>query len=148
MIQEADGHVLPESSAILKYLAQKYSVAGHFYPGDAPDEHCSPGVPTIYRTEHGSNSVVPVSHSTCIAQRASRRTEFCIRCHSGNLQQRARVDSALDWHHWAVRRGAAGQVWNRILAPMSGQGGSEDVAEASVGILRQALQVRTGLVAL
>lgn len=58
------------------------------------------------------------------------------------------MDSALDWHHWAVRRGAAGQVWNRVLALMSGQGGSEDVAEASVGILKQALQVRTGLVAL
>ena len=62
------------------------------------------------------------------------RNEVCIRCHSGNLRQRARVDSALDWHHWAVRRGAAGQVWNRVLALMSGQGGSEDVAEASVGI--------------
>ena len=35
------------------------------------------------------------------------------------------------------------QVWNRVLAPMSSQHGSEDIAEASVGILRQALQVST-----
>ncbi len=33
------------------------------------------------------------------------------------------------------------QVWNRVLAPMSGQQGSEAIAEGSVGILKQALQV-------
>ena len=33
------------------------------------------------------------------------------------------------------------QVWNRVLAPMSGQHGSEAIAEGSVGILKQALQV-------
>ena len=33
------------------------------------------------------------------------------------------------------------QVWNRVLAPMSGQSGSENIAAASVGILKQALQV-------
>ena len=32
-LQEADGYVLPESSAILKYLAQKHHVADHWYPG-------------------------------------------------------------------------------------------------------------------
>lgn len=32
-LQEADGFVLPESSAILKYLAQKHQVADHWYPG-------------------------------------------------------------------------------------------------------------------
>ena len=38
------------------------------------------------------------------------------------------------------------QVWNRVLAPMSGQHGSEDIAEGSVSILKQALQVSTELI--
>lgn len=33
--QEADGHVLPESCAILRYLAQKHSVTDHWYPGES-----------------------------------------------------------------------------------------------------------------
>lgn len=32
LLQEADDYVLPESSAILKYLAQKHHVADHWYP--------------------------------------------------------------------------------------------------------------------
>lgn len=34
ILQEADGFVLPESSAILKYLAQKHQVADHWYPSE------------------------------------------------------------------------------------------------------------------
>ena len=41
----------------------------------------------------------------------------------------------------------AGQVWNRVLAPMSGQKSSEEVAEGAVGILEQGLQVRYMLLA-
>ena len=29
--------------------------------------------------------------------------------HAADLRQRARVDAALDWHHWSIRRGAAGE---------------------------------------
>ncbi len=32
---------------------------------------------------------------------------------AGNLRQRARVDAAMDWHHWTARRGAAGQVCSK-----------------------------------
>lgn len=32
-------------------------------------------------------------------------------------------------------------MWNRVLAPMSSQKSSEEVAEGAVGILEQALQV-------
>ena len=32
-LQEADGFVLPESCAILRYLAQQHKVASHWYPG-------------------------------------------------------------------------------------------------------------------
>ena len=63
MIQEADGHVLPESSAILKYLAQKFSVAGHFYPGDAPDEHCSQECPL-----YTGQSMAPIQWFPCEPQ--------------------------------------------------------------------------------
>lgn len=38
----------------------------------------------------------------------------------------------------------SGQVWYRVLAPMGGLPGSEDVAEGAVDILKQALQVRAG----
>ena len=31
--QEEDGFVLPESCAILRYLAQRHQVADHWYPG-------------------------------------------------------------------------------------------------------------------
>ena len=31
--QEEDGFVLPESCAILRYLAQRHKVADHWYPG-------------------------------------------------------------------------------------------------------------------
>lgn len=89
-LQDEDGFCLPESCAILRYLAAKYRVPDHWYPGDA---------------------------------------RLC-----------ARVDAALDWHHMTIRRGCTAQIWNRILAPMSGQPSSKEQARDGESTLRKALQ--------
>lgn len=62
-------------------------------------------------------------------------------CAPGDVRLRARVDAALDWHHMTIRRGCTAQVWNRILAPMSGQPSSEAVAKDGEAVLKNALQV-------
>mmetsp|Transcript_18101 Transcript_18101/g.51065 ORF Transcript_18101/g.51065 Transcript_18101/m.51065 type:complete len:244 (-) Transcript_18101:109-840(-) len=56
--------------------------------------------------------------------------------------ERARVDSALDWHHTTLRRGAAGLVFAKYIAPRLGQQQHNAAAEAEAAtkVLRPALR--------
>ena len=89
-LRERDGFVLPESSAILKYLAARHGVPDHWYPSEP--------------------------------------------------RARARVDAALDWQHFTIRRGAAGVTWNALVARNMGMNTSPETARAMLGVLRGALQ--------
>jgi len=86
---ERDGFVLPESSAILKYLADRHTVADHWYPRE--------------------------------------------------LRARARVNAALDWHHFSLRRGAAGVTWFSLIARNMGMKTDPGMARAMLGVLKGAL---------
>ena len=86
---ERDGFVLPESSAILKYLADRHAVADHWYPRE--------------------------------------------------LRARARVNAALDWQHFSLRRGAAGVTWFSLIARNMGMKTDPGMARAMLNVLRGAL---------
>ena len=86
---ERDGFVLPESSAILKYLADRHTVSDHWYPRE--------------------------------------------------LRARARVNAALDWHHFSLRRGAAGVTWFSLIARNMGMKTDPGMARAMLGVLKGAL---------
>lgn len=91
-LREADGFGLPESSAILKYLADRHrvSVPDHWYPAE--------------------------------------------------LRARARVNAALDWYHGTVRRGAAGVMWNALIAKNVGMQLSRETAKSMLGVLKGSLK--------
>ena len=91
-LREPDGWGLPESSAILKYLADRHraKVADHWYPTE--------------------------------------------------LRARARVNAALDWYHGTVRRGAAGVIWNALIARNMGLPLSRETARVMLGVLEGSLK--------
>lgn len=62
--------------------------------------------------------------------------------HIGDARHRARIDSAMDWHHNNIRRGSAGIVFNRIIAPRLGQQINSAAAEDAEKLLIEALKVQ------
>lgn len=57
----------------------------------------------------------------------------------GDLSKRAKIHSVLDWHHSNLRRGAAGLVFNTLLAPIKGLPLNPQVAKESEQILIRSL---------
>ncbi|XP_059276149.1 glutathione S-transferase T1-like [Lycium ferocissimum] len=56
-----------------------------------------------------------------------------------DLYKRAKVDSVLDWHHSNLRRGAAGYVFNTVLAPAFGLALNPQAAAESEKVLKTSL---------
>ncbi len=48
----------------------------------------------------------------------------------------------MDWHHSTVRRGCAGLVFNRVVAPWDGKPADAKAADDAQAVLIAALQVR------
>ncbi|CAH1451416.1 unnamed protein product [Lactuca virosa] len=57
----------------------------------------------------------------------------------GDVSKRAKIHSVLDWHHSNLRRGAAGVVFNTILAPLNGIPSSPQAAKQAEKILMKSL---------
>ncbi|KAI3707013.1 hypothetical protein L6452_25169 [Arctium lappa] len=57
----------------------------------------------------------------------------------GDLSKRAKIHSVLDWHHSNLRRGAAGLIFNTLLAPIKGLPLNLHVAKESEQILIRSL---------
>uniref|UniRef100_A0A7S0VEM9 GST N-terminal domain-containing protein n=1 Tax=Polytomella parva TaxID=51329 RepID=A0A7S0VEM9_9CHLO len=87
---ESKNFLLPESGAILTYLAERFNVADHWLPKN-PEAH-------------------------------------------------ARVLAAVHWFQNNVRLGAAGLVYQKVLAPRLGLIPNEEIAEHSLRVLHQALR--------
>ncbi|KAH9301692.1 hypothetical protein KI387_013275, partial [Taxus chinensis] len=56
-----------------------------------------------------------------------------------DLSQRAIIDSILDWHHSNLRRGSAGLVLNRVLAPALGLPLNPQAASEAEKLLKSSL---------
>ena len=61
---------------------------------------------------------------------------------TGDPQQCARVNSALDWYHGNVRLHAAGLTWHRVIGQNMKQQVSEGQAKFHAAGLQTTLQVR------
>ncbi|KAL4592888.1 hypothetical protein LXL04_005895 [Taraxacum kok-saghyz] len=57
----------------------------------------------------------------------------------GDLSKRAKIHSVLDWHHSNLRSGAAGFVFNAILAPLNGLPSSPQAGKEAEKILMKSL---------
>lgn len=79
-----------------------------------------------------------IRHSTCddAQQHLSAVT--------GDPQQCARVNAALDWYHGNVRLHAAGLTWHRVIGKNMKQPVSEGQAKAHAAGLQTTLQVQSG----
>lgn len=64
-------------------------------------------------------------------------------CSAADLRHRARVDSAVDWHHGNVRRGSALLVLNRVINPRLGRPLDKRAASDAEGQLTASLKVRS-----
>ena len=60
---------------------------------------------------------------------------------AGEPRARARVDSALDWHHGNIRRGTAPLCFYRVLGPNMGQKTNDAAADEAEHLLLSALKV-------
>lgn len=58
-----------------------------------------------------------------------------------DLSKRAKIDSVLDWHHSNLRRGSAGLVLNRVLAPALGLPLNSQVASEAEILLKSSLSM-------
>ena len=90
---------------------------------------------TANKKERAPSETYSVNGSSCFADQS--------RIATGDLQARASVDAAMDWHHSTVRKSTAGLVWNRVLIRTMGvaPSGNEAVAKEAETTLRLALQV-------
>ena len=124
IIVQEDNFVLPESASILRYIASTKEVPDHWYPSKA----CWL-VHTNFPSAHESFYILHTYMATqCFAA-------------TGDPQQRARVNSALDWYHGNVRLHAAGLTWHRVIGKNMKQPVSEKQAQAHVIGLQTTLQV-------
>ena len=55
--------------------------------------------------------------------------------------KRARVESCCDWHHSNTRRGCAGLVFNRVVAPWDGKPADAKAADDAESLLIASLKV-------
>lgn len=58
-----------------------------------------------------------------------------------DLSKRAKIDSVLDWHHSNLRRGSAGLVLNRVLAPVLGLSLNPQAASEAEILLKSSLSI-------
>ncbi|MCO5595454.1 hypothetical protein L7F22_049497 [Adiantum nelumboides] len=57
-----------------------------------------------------------------------------------DLRKRAQIDCILDWHHTGLRRGAAGLVMNRVIAPALGRALDPHAAAEAESLLKASLK--------
>ncbi|PWA60881.1 S-crystallin [Artemisia annua] len=58
-----------------------------------------------------------------------------------NLQEKAKVQSVLDWHHSNLRRGSVGVIINTVLGPLNGLPSSPQAAEEAEKTLAKSLSI-------
>lgn len=56
-----------------------------------------------------------------------------------DLRKRAQIDCVLDWHHTNLRRGSAGLVLNRVIAPAMGRALNDHAASEAETLLKESL---------
>lgn len=57
-----------------------------------------------------------------------------------DLRKRAQIDCILDWHHTSLRRGSAGLVLNRVIAPALGRAVDPKAAVEAEALLKASLK--------
>ena len=131
--------MLPESAAILCYLASSAPTPDHWYPCEY--------ISTVACQGQVAAVVLQAAFSPAFL---SARARLLLRClgflplcsAAGDLKMRAKVDAALDWNHSNVRANAAGLTWHRVIGKNLKQPVSEGQAKHFTAGMQSTFKVK------